>query len=399
LSRSQIENNALDVSHIMEWQFWGSIFFIFYAYLGYPVALWLYSAINKKNNLNYSAGEFQPKVSLLISAYNEEGAIEEKVRNSLELNYPRDLLEIVVISDGSDDNTNKIVESYEADNVVLRYYEGRIGKTACLNRTVPLSSGDIIVFSDANSLYDKSSIIELVKNFQNEKVGFVTGHTKYSLAEGSEVLKSIGLYSMIEKITKILESKIGSCVGADGAIFAIRKKLYDALNDYDINDFVIPLNVIKKGYRGILEEKAFCIEGAAKDSSGEFNRQARITNRTIRALFNNLTMFNAMKYGIFSFELISHKLIKYLVPLFLVTIFVANLFLIGEGSFYILSLLAQIVFYFLSLFAFEYSGKYLKYIARIVALARTFTTVNMAIVLGWIQYFSGKTYTTWTTSR
>jgi cellulose synthase/poly-beta-1,6-N-acetylglucosamine synthase-like glycosyltransferase len=302
-----------------------------------------------------------------------------------------------VISDGSNDKTNEIVDRFKNSGVLLRNYEGRSGKTACLNKAVPLANGNIIVFSDANSLYDQNSIKNLVKHFSDDGIGFVTGYTKYSKAAGSDVVKSIGIYSTIEKITKRLESRIGSCVGADGAIFAIRKKLYQPLKDCDINDFVIPLNIVNRGYRGIIEENAFCVEGTAEDSSGEFNRQARITNRTIRALFNNLTMLNPLKFGIFSLKLIFHKLFKYLVPLFLMLLLITNLFLINEGTFYAVFFVVQVALY---LFSFvEYKGNYFKLLSKLTAFARTFLTVNAAILLGWIQYFKGETYTTWNTIR
>ncbi|HKZ46858.1 MAG TPA: glycosyltransferase family 2 protein, partial [Thermodesulfobacteriota bacterium] len=258
---------------IVKFIFWFSVILIFYPYIGYLLILKIISFF-KSNNSIADNEEFKPLATLLISAYNEEAVIEDKILNSLDLNYPKELLEIVVISDGSNDKTNELVIKYADKGVVLRHYEGRIGKTACLNRAVPLAKGEIIVFSDANSRYDREAIRELVRSFADKEVGFATGFTRYTTDEG--LIDSISLYSRIEKITKKLESKIASCVGADGAIFAIRKPLYKLLNDYDINDLVIPLNVIKQGYRGRFEDRAFCTEKAVS-YRGEFNRQVRIT--------------------------------------------------------------------------------------------------------------------------
>ena len=374
---------------------------IFYAYLGYPVVLWFISLFKHGGNKYLEkppgqSGQYQPRVSLLISAYNEENVIEDKILNSLALNYPKDLLEIVVISDGSEDKTNQIVAGYAEKDVILRNY-GRIGKTACLNKAVPLVEGDIIIFSDANTKYDRDAVRELVKHFSDAKIGFVTGHTKYFSERGSEDLHSIGAYSNIERITKKFESKIGSCVGADGAIFAIRKDLYQPLNDFDINDFVIPLNIIKQGFRGILEEKAFCIEKTAKELAEEFNRQARITNRTIRALFNNADMLNPFKYGIFSFELLSHKIFKFLMPFFMLALLLTNVIMIIHGTLYVLTLTGQLFLYFLAWMG--YIGKYSKRLSRLVSASETFTIVNLAFLCGWIKYFKGETYTTWTSAR
>ena len=248
--------------------FWFSIFVILYAYFGYPLCLYIISFTKPRRKIETITSR-NPKVSLLISAYNEENVIEDKILNSLSLNYPKDLLEIVVVSDASVDRTDEIVRFYIQKGVLLRSYEGRIGKTACLNKAVPLSKGDIIVFSDANSKYDRDAIKHLVKRFNDPKVGLGTGSTKYNSKNPNSVSGSVGAYSKIEEITKKLESKIGSCVGADGAIFAIRKQLYQPLKEYDINDFVIPLHIIRQGYRAVLVEHAFCTEETAKGISGD----------------------------------------------------------------------------------------------------------------------------------
>ncbi len=201
------------------------------------------------------------------------------------------------------------------------------------------------------------------------------------------------MYSNIERITKRLESKLGSCVGADGAIFAIRKKLYQPLNDFDINDFVIPLNIVRQGFRGILEEHAFCTEDTAKGTGGEFTRQARISNRTIRALFNNADMLNPFKFGIFSFELLSHKMSRFLAPFFMLSLLLANLILVKSGSLYVLALSCQIILYLLSFLG--YKSESFKGRSGFIAVSQAFTIVNLAILWGWIKYFTGHTYTTW----
>jgi len=260
--------------------FWVCIAAIFYTYFGYTLFLWLITYfIPKKSSISQET--YFPTVSLIISAYNEEDVIEEKILNSLSLEYPKELFEIIVVSDDSTDRTDEITARYSKDGAILKNYKGRIGKTSCLNRAVPEAKGEIIVFSDANSIYNNKAIRNLIKHFKDTSIGFVTGRTKYVSQYGNSVAESTNLYTKLELITKSLESKIFSCVGADGAIFAIRKMLFNSLKDYDINDFVIPLNIIKQGYRGLLDRDAFCIEKTARDSEGEFNRQVRISCRTI----------------------------------------------------------------------------------------------------------------------
>ncbi len=365
---------------------------IFYAYIGYPMVLWIISLFKSATQRKHSELSL-PGVSLLISAYNEEDVIEEKILNSLALNYPKDLIEVTVISDGSTDGTNEIVRRYEDKGVVLKNYEGRIGKTACLNKSVPLAKGDIIVFSDANSMYEKDAVKHMVTNFVDDKIGFVTGYTKYSSQEGEKISTSIGLYSRIEKITKKYESAIGSCVGADGAIFAIRKDLYKPLQDFEINDLVIPLSIIRQGFRGILEENAYCIEKTTGDPHGEFRRQVRITNRTLRAIMKNIDLINPFKAGFFFFELMSHKVVKFLVPFFMGILLVTNISLLSLGIEYFLALLLQIITYLLAWM--YHKGLGFKGISRAGSLCHSFVTVNLAIFGGWLKFLKGDTYTTW----
>lgn len=372
--------------------FWVSLFFLVYAYCGYPVLIWLMSKLSPSRS-HKGDESFLPAVSLLISAYNEESIIEDKIVNALALRYPKELLEIIVISDGSNDRTNEIVKRFAPQRVALHSYEGRIGKTACLNKSVPASRGEIIVFSDANSMYDGDAVKNLVANFADDRIGFVTGYTRYAADTIGGIVTSIGIYAAIEKFTKKAESVINSCVGADGAIFAIRKKLYKPLRDADINDFVIPLMVIRQGYRGVLEDRAFCVEKTVEDQRGEVKRQVRITNRTLRAIFHNVGLFNPIGYGLFPFELFSHKVAKFLSPFFALLLVFCTLALMGCGTGYILFLAVQLM---LLLFAwFGYAAGRESVLSRMSSICRTFVTMNLAIAGGWIQFLRGETYTTW----
>jgi cellulose synthase/poly-beta-1,6-N-acetylglucosamine synthase-like glycosyltransferase len=377
---------------IMKSLYWISACFIVYAYAGYPVVIWLLSLLVPDKSRDYSK-PFLPKVTLLISAYNEAPVIEDKIINSLSIHYPKELLEIMVVSDGSDDGTNESVGKYEKQGVVLKYYEGRIGKTACLNHAVAAAQGEILIFSDANSLYDKNAIINIVENFADDKIGFVTGHTRYFAEEDDSTWSSIGIYSKIEKLTKKAESKFGSCVGADGAIFAIRKHLYKPLRDFDINDFVIPLQVIRQGFKGVFEENAFCTEKTAGNAGGEFKRQIRITNRTLRALMNNIALFNPLAYGIFSFELFSHKVVKFLSPFFAIILICSNIVLINSGIMYRLFLLAQVMLILMA--SLGHVSRGFNVLSRLSSICNTFVTMNLAILGGWYQFLNGETYTTW----
>ena len=377
--------------------FWVSLLAISYAYVGYAAILWIVSRFGRLDERS-RAGQrgHLPSVTLIISAYNEEKVIREKIENAVSLDYPRELLEIVIVSDGSTDRTGKFVLEFAQRGVVLRHYEGRIGKTACLNRALPLAAGGIIVFSDANSTYEKGALKALLRPFQDNTVGFVTGWTRYGSGNGAAP-DSLGLYSRLELITKELESRLGSCIGADGAIFAIRKELYLPLKDYDINDFVIPLSINERAYRGVLQREAICFEKDAGSAKGEFQRQVRITNRTIRAIMNYRQLLNPFRFGLLSFELFSHKVCKFLVPLFMVALLVTNLILAERGGFFLMAFIAQGIFYVAaSAASFVPKGSLL---SPMVEAARTFVVVNAAIALAWVKYLQGETYTTWSPTK
>ena len=377
--------------------FWVSLLAISYAYVGYPAVLWL---VSRSGMLGGRSGTGQdthlPSVTIIVSAFNEEKVIGEKIENTLSLDYPQELLEIVIASDGSSDRTCEIALEFANKGVVLRHYEGRIGKTACLNRALPLAAGGIIVFSDANSTYERGALKALLRPFQDSTVGFVTGWTRYGSGEGAAP-DSLGLYSRLELITKELESRLGSCIGADGAIFAIRKGLYLPLKDYDINDMVIPLSINQQGYRGVLQAEAICFEKDAGSPKGEFHRQVRITSRTIRAIMNYRQLLNPFRFGLLSFELFSHKVCKFLVPVFMVALFVSNLLLAERGGIFLTALIAQGIFYVGASAASFVPERGL--LSRAVEAARTFVVVNAAIALAWVKYFQGETYTTWSPTK
>ena len=377
--------------------FWCSLFSVFYAYLGYIGLLW---AITLIKNDPVKKESITPSVSLIISVYNEENILSRKIENALDLNYPRHLLEIAIISDGSTDESNDIIRKYaQRDRRIRPYIAPRNkGKTACLNDFVPKLRGEVILFSDANSFYHKDLIFKIVRSFADDRVGFITGSTKYFTSFGGKEIEATNLYSRLEKITKAFESKIGSCVGADGAVFAIRRHLYKTLGPHDMNDFGMPLNIIKQGYRGVLDHQVYCCEEAAATMKGELRRHIRITNRTVRAILNHADLLNPLKYPIFSFQILSHKLFKLLVPFFMLLLLFSNIVLAVRGShFYQVCVVFQIVFYGCAFFQRPAPVK--SGIGRIFALCHSFVYINGAIFWGWVTYLSGETYSTWTPER
>lgn len=376
--------------------FWLSAVAIFYAYAGYQILLWLISFFIKAP---IRKSDITPSVSLVISAYNEEHVLPKRIENALALDYPRHLLEIAVISDGSTDNTNNIIHSFaqRSQHVIPCIVPKNKGKSACLNEFVPRLNGEIIIFSDANSFYEGDLVRRIVRPFADPEIGLVTGGTQYIASQASKSSSATGLYSRLEKLTKSLETKTGSCVGADGAAFAIRKSLFDPLKPDEINDLVIPFHIISKGYRGILEPSISCTEEIPCQREG-FKRQVRITARTLRAIFRYRHLLSPFRYPMFSFCLFSHKIMKFLVPFFLVALLITNVFLsVGDGSFYKIVLALQAIFYGCALIGFleRAVGKTMK----LTGSCDAFLTVNLAYVAGWLKYLAGETYTSWKPKR
>jgi len=354
-----------------------------YSYVIYPLLLKL---LKPFCDFEIRSGDDTCSVTIIISAHNEAAVIGKKIENSLALEYPDSELEIIVVSDGSTDETDQIVSQYADRNVILISSEIRRGKTAGLNTALTRANGEIIIFTDADSMFRIDTVKKFSEFFNDDSVGLVTGSTSY-LFQGEEgMAHSTGVYTKLEKLIKHLETLSGSCVGADGAIFAIRKHLYRPLRDDDINDLVIPLNVIRLGKRVVLREDLVCLEPPSADEKSAFSRQARISNRTLRALFRNLDLLNFLKYKNFSFKLISHKYIRLSTPLFMLALIPLNLFLLEEGNQFVFFMIAQIVFYGFSI------------VGSKIGLFKSFhhfVLVQIAILYGWYLYLKGDSMVTW----
>jgi cellulose synthase/poly-beta-1,6-N-acetylglucosamine synthase-like glycosyltransferase len=328
-----------------------SLLLIFYIYIGYPLLLFLISLF-KKHKVNTS-DDYLPSVSIIIAAYNEEKVIENKIKNTLDIDYPVEKLEIIVFSDSSNDNTDEIVKKYEEKGVKLLRIEGRKGKTYCQNRAVEKARGKIIVFSDANSMYQKDAIKKLMRNFTDEQVGCVSGELKYiSGNDKKSDNSSEGIYWKYEKTLKRLESKISSLVGANGAIYAVRKKIYVNLSDFAISDFAEPFLLFLKGFRTVYEPEAIANEKNDDTFRESYQRRVRIVTRTFSSIIKDKQLastLNVFRFGIFSLQFISHKLLRWFSGLFLIFLIIANLLLYKQGIFYQIMLWGQVLFYFLAL--------------------------------------------------
>lgn len=376
----------------IEFLFWASVAAVLYVYAGYPLVLLM---LPRREVVNDDAGE-TPTVTLIISAFNEADCIAEKLDNTLALDYPRERLDVTVVSDASDDETDEIVKRYASRGVRLLRMSERGGKTLGLNAGVATSKSEVIVFSDANALYRPDAIRRLVAPFAAPDVGAVIGESTYvdsTTASG----QSESLYWRYETWVKALENRNGSVVGGDGAIYSVRRALYRPMHAGALSDFVNPLQVVKAGYRCIYEPRAVSYEEAAEDFRREYRRKIRIVNRAWRALWSMRAMLNPFLHGSFAFKLWSHKVLRWCVPGFLLAILLTNLALLGEHRIYWITAGTQVLFYSLAA-----GGFVLRRRSRQPALLRVpfyFCVVNFAAAMALVQVCFGRAYTVWTTSR
>jgi cellulose synthase/poly-beta-1,6-N-acetylglucosamine synthase-like glycosyltransferase len=369
-----------------------SLAILIYIYIGYPILLCILSALIPAKKITKSP--IRPSVSLIISCYNEEDVLREKLANSFALEYPQNKLEICVVSDASSDRTDEIAKEYSEKGVRLIRVDGRIGKTACLNVAVPQTTGEIVVFSDANAMYKSNAIGHLVENFSDDQVGYVVGEARYADANTTSAAQSEDSYWQYEMMIKKMESRLHSMVGGDGAIYAIRRELYEQLENTDINDFVNPLQIIAKGFRGIYEPEAICYEDTSGSFSKEFGRKVRIVNRSFNGLLRVKSVLNPFKTGIYSFQIISHKLLRWFSSYFLLILAISTVLLAVQGII-VFQYAAVFMATFLVLADIGYLLSAYSKIWPIFYIPYYFINVNAAAFVGINRRLRGETQIIW----
>ncbi|PXX90732.1 glycosyltransferase family 2 protein [Marinobacter vulgaris] len=326
--------------------FWLSLLLLFYIYFGYPLLASAFARLWPKP-VKADIG-YQPKVSILIAAYNEAKDIEATLHNKLAQDYPAEKLEVLVVSDESDDGTDEIIDRVASSApfpIRLFRQVPRQGKTAGLNTLVRESTGDILLFSDANSQWDRQAIKYLCSNFADPEIGYVTGKMVYVNDDGSLIGDGCSAYMKYENWLREQETALGSVVGVDGGIDAMRKTLYQPLRADQLPDFVQPLKVVEQGYRVVYEPQALLKEEALHDSSSELSMRVRVSLRALWALKDMKHLMNPATHGMYAIQLTSHKLLRYFafVPLALLTI--ASLLLSPKGDIYLLAAIGLIFLY------------------------------------------------------
>jgi len=370
--------------------FWAiSLTLLLWTYLFYPVVIWL---ISRSTKSYVKDSDKKYKISLIIAAHNEEDVIKEKIINSLSLNYDKLDWEVIVISDGSSDKTNEILDdiSYREKNLNIFKYQPRAGKTNALNFGVSKSMGEILIFSDANVILESDAIINLIRPFNNRLVGVACG--KVSLkCHGDEEIAGESYYMKYESWIQNSESSYFSMVGVDGALYAIRRDLFQPLpKNIILDDFTISMLAPMNAKRIVYEPKALASELVVSSVKNEFKRKIRIVAGGFQYLLFKRNEDKSLPLRMW-FMFISHKIIRWLSPFILLIFFILNI-LLYNVSYFDSVLIMQILFYVNALLAYTFK-KLRKY--RMFYYPYYFVSINLAAFLGFFRFLSGKQQITW----
>lgn len=381
---------------ILFWFFW---IIIFYSYIGYGILIWL---LLKFKTPPKELGEkaeisFEPMVTLLVAAYNEEGIIEDKIKNTLALNYPVEKLIIYFIADGSDDRTVTIIEKYP--QIKLYFKKERAGKIAAMNRALKEVTTEISIFSDANTLLNKNCIKEIVKHYANPKVGAVAGEKK--VVDPSHKSQTAGagegLYWKYESFLKRMDSDFNTVVGAAGELFSVRTKLYEPVHsNILLDDFIISMKICMKGYKVVYEPLAYATEAPSFNMREEEKRKIRISAGGFQSIVILKPLLNIFKYGKLSFQYISHRVLRWAVcPLLLPVCLILNIIiLIKDNSvIYYFTGASQILFYAMALVGYIFSRLNLK--QKIFYIPYYFVFMNVALYKGYLRFRKNKQTVLW----
>ncbi len=374
--------------------FWLSAAALGYTYAGYPLLLLIVSRLRPRE---LRRADFTPAVTVIVTAYNEERDLAPKLENTLALDYPRELLEIIVASDCSTDRTDEIARVFAERGVRLVRQPQRLGKTAAQNMAVAEARGEIILFSDATSLYEPDVLRVMMPSFADPTVGCVAGRLIYVDPADSRIGRGARSYWGYETFLKEHESRICSLIGASGCLYAVRRSAYVPLYVEACSDFIIATEMVEQNLRAVYEPAAVCTEETNRRSDKELKMRVRVIAQTLTDLWRHRAMMNPFRSGFYAVQLLSHKVMRYAVPFFLITILAASGILTRYSMLYSIVFVAQLGCYLSALGAWllERAGVH----SRMLALPQYFVLSNLAALIAFFQFLRGERYAHWETNR
>ena len=374
----------------MRYLFWLSIVVVLYTYVGYPLLAMLLGRLRRRG---VAKGHHAPPVSILIAAYNEARCLRATLENKLSLEYPGPV-QIIVVSDGSTDGTDDIAREFEGRGVIVLRQEPRRGKTAALNVAAQHATGDILVFADANSIYATDALSMLTRNFSDPAVGYVTGRMVYGGHAGSASSMGCRAYMHYEDLLRRSETALGSIVGVNGGIDAVRRSLFLRMRDDQLPDFVLPLHVVGCGYRVVYEPDALLHEDALTTSRSEYRMRVRVALRAWWAMFDMRALFDPRRHGMFSLQLFSHKVLRYAVFAAVPAVYVAAVALWGAGALYQASCVMGSALLLLA--AAGWLAERAGVSNPLVGIPYYFVLINVASAQALFKFASGQKQVVWT---
>ncbi|MBI4948565.1 MAG: glycosyltransferase family 2 protein [Deltaproteobacteria bacterium] len=379
---------------MLEVVFWAGLATIAYTYAVYPLALIAVARLGPERKYHENgAARALPAATLVIAAYNEEAVIAKKIENSLALDYPQGLLTVIIASDGSSDSTNGIVSGYAGKFGNIRLLSlPRSGKGSAINAAMREVASDIAVFTDANTELEKNALKRLSRRFLDPDVGCVSGRLVYRNPSGNISGRGEGAYWRYEAMLKRFESRIGYVAGANGAIYAIRRELFEPLEKSAINDdFTISMKVVEKGRLSIYEEEALAYEDVAEDASGEFMRHVRDGAGHYIAMLHLLALLNPA-LGARSFIYWSHRVLRWAVPFIMVALIFLNMRLL-DGALFETLFYIQAIFYSTALLGLAASRA--RSLPFFVYIPFYLCNLNLALLIGFIKAVLGAQKPAW----
>ena len=365
-----------------------------YIYFGYPLLVMAASRLFPRDVIREP---IEPSVTVIITAYNEEQDIRRKLDNTLELDYPADKIEVLVASDGSTDRTDELVLGYRDRGVRLFRQDGRQGKTYTQNKAVEQANGEVILFSDATTMYSKNVVRVLVRNFADPTVGCAAGKLVYLDHSASAVGTGARSYWNYETNLKVSESRVCSLIGVSGCLYAVRKSAYRPMYPEACSDFLISTVIFREGLRSVYDQEAVCFEETNRHSNKEFQMRIRVIAQTFGDLWRNRDMMNPFKSGFYAVQLISHKVGRYSIPFLLVAVFLSSAVLAMNSRLFGAIFLLQVAFYIAALVGWFLERRGIS--IRILALPFYFVLGNVATIAGFLKFLTGERYARWEPAR
>lgn len=383
--------------------FWLALFIVFYTYVGYGILLYLMvkvkEACKKPQKIVLPEDDQLPEITLFITAFNEEDVVDEKMQNSIELDYPADKLHIVWVTDGSNDGTNDRLKAWP--RATVHYQPARQGKTAAMNRGMRLVTTPLVAFTDANTMLNKEAVREIVRAFMNPKVGCVAGEKRIAVqSKDGAAAGGEGIYWKYESTLKELDSRLYSAVGAAGELFAVRKELFEEMEtDTLLDDFILSMRMTMKGYIIAYCKNAYAVESGSADMGEEEKRKVRIAAGGLQSIGRLKPLLNIFRYGMLSFQYVSHRVLRWSITPFLLFLLlplnIALLFTDVSIGFYGTVLALQVLFYLMGLWGYYLSTKQIKNKLLFIPYYFLFMNVNVLKGIRYLRKRKGNTSGAW----